>query len=75
MSDDNYTPSDDEVMTDYLNMQSLVADEKDTEANYQALMRWQRWLASVRADAWDEAMSAAEEVDGPNYLPNPYRSE
>jgi len=57
-----YTPSDDEVMTDYLNMQSLIGDESDIDANYQAVLRWGRWLAAHNAEvaraaaekAWDE---------------------
>ncbi|MFL0711653.1 MAG: hypothetical protein ACJLS2_02420 [Microcella pacifica] len=60
-----YTPSDDEVMTDYLNMQSLIGDESDIDANYQAVLRWGRWLAAHDAEvaraaaekAWDDFLA------------------
>ena len=54
-----YTPSDDEVMTDYLNMQSLIGDESDIDANYQAVLRWGRWLAAHDAEV---ARAAAEKA-------------
>lgn len=85
---DDYTPSTEEVKTDYLNMQSFVADEKDIDANYRALMKFNRWLASVRADAWDEGYATRTEYergivaayldDADEYISapaNPYRSE
>lgn len=77
---DDYTPTTEEVRNWYL----LGRYEFDMVSDHQAEEEWSRWLASVRADAWDEGYAArpmqvvAETERGPMYsmhADNPYRSE
>lgn len=75
---DDYTPTTEEVRDRYWINDGGFSDPEDAK-------RFDRWLASVRADAWDEGEEAGESNalawDGWRYrsdyvvASNPYRSE
>lgn len=63
VSADDYTPTTAEVEADWLNWQSMLAEDSDVEANSRAVMQWRRWLVAhdaevaraAAAEAWDRA--------------------
>ena len=80
---DDYTPTTEEVRGVY-SYGALAEWEDDILILRAKAQGFDRWLASVRADAWDEGYAArpmqvvAETERGPMYsmhADNPYRSE
>jgi hypothetical protein len=77
---DDYTPTTEEVFDAWeAALWEGIADNKSrADADWDGdRMRAQlsRWLASVRADAWDEGWVASESYTGRSAVPlNPYRS-
>ena len=77
MTKGDYTPTTEEVRKAHVTSWFVPEPER-------AVDEFDRWLASVRADAWDEGYAArpmqvvAETERGPMYsmhADNPYRSE
>jgi hypothetical protein len=70
-----YTPTTEEVRARYQTASRNKFGHRDPKRITDT--EFDRWLAKVRAEAWDEGYSAAAEyVDGPDWAappPNPHR--
>lgn len=58
---DQYTPTTDEVRDEFIyGHQEVDMDTYELLVSFdEAQARWERWLASVKAEAWDEGNLAA----------------
>ena len=83
MSDD-YTPTTEEVREEFIfGHQEVDMDGHVVVSFDEAKARWERWLAAVKAEAWEEGHEAAamrvpegvwHDTASPR-TPNPYRKD
>lgn len=72
MSDD-YTPETEEVRETYADATCIDLDDPAHAHGCPQDAEFDRWLASVKADAWDEAIGEAAEQGTIQIPTNPYR--
>ena len=72
---DQYTPTTGQVRFAYIDRKGFIRQAFGSEADddQAASTEFDRWLASVKAAAWDEAISEAAEQGTIQTPPNPYK--